>query len=111
VKGTIEAYNNPYLYIEGQVDEIHKINVKAYIAFEQPLSLNKDAEVNSCFQKDVNGNCSFPNCGCKNSQSKVEDNNLNDTLIKFFYYLKHDKGMEQLEDSMLTDFQTTLYIN
>lgn len=44
-KGTVEAYHNPYLYIEGQVDEIHKMNIKAYITFEQPQSVLKTIDV------------------------------------------------------------------
>lgn len=44
-KGTIEAYHNPYLYIEEQVDEIHKMNVKAYITFEQPQSVDNTIDV------------------------------------------------------------------
>ncbi len=45
------------------------------------------------------------------AQPKVEDNSWDEVLTKFFYYLKYNKGIEQLEDSMLTDFQTTLHIN
>lgn len=45
-KGMVEAYNTPYLYIEGQVDLIHKMNIKAYMTFEQPQSVDNTIEFN-----------------------------------------------------------------
>ena len=44
-KGTIEAYHNPYMYIDGQVDKVHKMNVKAYMTFEQPQSVDNAIDV------------------------------------------------------------------
>lgn len=106
-KGTVEAYHNPYLYIEGQVDEIHKMNVKAYIAFEQPFYVNKDVEVES-FKISWDGSqykVNIPNYNggevvpievynkLKNSQHKVEDNSWDDVEAEYlnstFYDMEH----------------------
>jgi hypothetical protein len=76
-RNTVIERNAQYPITPAKVfDELNEMMANEGMFSSNSLSLNKDVEVDS----------------------------WDELLTKFFYYLKYNKGIEQLEDSMLTDF-------
>jgi hypothetical protein len=92
-KGMVEAYNTPYLYIEGQVDLIHKMNIKAYMTFEQPQSVDNTIDVEEERERGI----VITNV----SQPKAIEDNLWDEARRGYKKLTHRSILSNGEHALL----------